>query len=91
MFNQEQILSLVRTLLQIIGASVVTNGYMTGAQMEAFIAAILTIGVTVWGLWARRNTGLVEAAAAVPNVQQIIADPKTALKTASEKIVARSL
>lgn len=91
MFNQEQTLSLVRTLLQIIGASVVTNGYMTGGQWEALVGAVLTIGVTVWGIWVRRNTGLVEAAAAVPEVQKIVTDPVTAVKTVSAKIVARNL
>jgi hypothetical protein len=91
MFNQEQTLSLLRTLLQIGGTALVTRGILTGAEWEAILAAILIIVPTVWGIWVRRNAGLVEAAAAVPNVQQIIADPKTVLKTASEKIVARSL
>src|SRR3712207_7502317 len=89
MFNQEQILSLVRTLLQIGGTALVTRGILTGAEWEAILSAILFVVPTIWGIWARRYTGLVEAAAAVPNVQQITADSKTALKTASEKIVDR--
>lgn len=87
MFNKEQTLSLFRTLLQILGTILVTRGVLTGAEWEAILSSILIIAPTIWGIWVRRNTGLINAAAAVPAVEKIITDPATVMKAVSEKIV----
>lgn len=85
--NKEQVLSLVRTILQVGGGMLVTRGVMDDATMQAAIGAILTIGVTVWGVYARRNAGLVESAAAVSGVKKIVAEPDLANATPAKNVV----
>lgn len=86
--NQEQILSLVQTILQVGGGMLVTRGVMDDATMQAAIGALLTIGVTAWGLYTRRNNGLVESAAAVPGVNLIRAEPGIANAVPAKNVVS---
>ena len=86
--NQEQVLSLLRTLLQIGGSVAVTKGWTDEGTVVALTGALVTIAATAWGLIARSNKNLVVAAAAVPEVQQIVAAPKVAQAVPSAKVVA---
>lgn len=86
--NSEQILSLIRTVLQIGGSVAVTSGYITGGELEAIIGVVVTIAATAWGIWTRRNAGLVASAAAVPAVARIEAAPSVAAEVPSPKVVS---
>lgn len=86
--NQEQFLSLLRTILQVAGGALVTKGYVDDATMQATIGAILTIGATAWGIYARRDNGLVESAAAVPGVTEIRARPDIAQSVPARNVVS---
>ncbi|ACL57558.1 hypothetical protein [Methylobacterium nodulans] len=84
--NSEQLTSLLRTLLQVAGGIAVGRGWIDADTATALTGAILTILVTLWGLYARRNAALVAAAAKVPEVRTILADPATANAIPSAKV-----
>ncbi|ACL58789.1 hypothetical protein [Methylobacterium nodulans] len=84
--NSEQLTSLLRTLLQVAGGIAVGRGWIDADTATALTGAIVTILVTLWGLYARRNAALVAAAAKVPEVKTILADPATAIAIPSAKV-----
>ncbi|MFH6786332.1 MULTISPECIES: Pam3-gp28 family putative phage holin [Methylobacterium] len=84
--NQEQLTALLRTLLQFGGGIAVGRGWIDAETSTALTGALVTLIVTAWGLYVRRNAGLVAAAAAVPAVKAILADPLTANAIPSAKV-----
>jgi hypothetical protein len=84
--NTEQVASLLRTLLQVAGGMAVSKGWIDNDTAIAVTGAIVTLAVTAWGVWARRSTGLVASAAAVPGVAQIVATSKIAEAVTSDKV-----
>lgn len=75
MFTIEQFWSLVRTLLQMAGAALVTRGYLDDGSMQVLLGAVMAILTTLYSLYIRRAAGLVATAAALPDVRRIIATP----------------
>ncbi|QRE74424.1 hypothetical protein [Methylobacterium aquaticum] len=84
--NQEQLTALLRTLLQFGGGIAVGRGWIDADTATALTGALVTLLVTVWGLYVRRNAGLVASAAALPTVKTILADPVTANAIPSAKV-----
>jgi hypothetical protein len=91
--NQEQILSLARTLLQIGGTLAVARGWVSAEQAadltnQLVVAggALVTIGATVWGLVARSKKNLVASVAALPEVAEIKAAAPIANAVPSDKV-----
>ncbi|SEO99858.1 hypothetical protein SAMN04487843_105368 [Methylobacterium sp. ap11] len=84
--NQEQLAALLRTLLQFAGGIAVGYGWIDTDTAATLTGALVTLIVTVWGLYARRNAGLVAAAAALPAVKTILAAPETAQAVPSPKV-----
>ncbi|MFE1598171.1 Pam3-gp28 family putative phage holin [Methylobacterium sp. ID0610] len=91
--NQEQLLSLARTLLQIGGALAVARGWISAEQMASLTdqliiaaGALVMIGTTIWGLVARSKKNLVAAAAALPEVAEIKASAPIASAVPSDKV-----
>ncbi|GJD59293.1 hypothetical protein [Methylobacterium dankookense] len=91
--NQEQYLSLARTLLQIGGTIAVTRGWIAPEQAAAltdqllvFGGALVAVGATIWGLVARSKKNLIAAAAALPEVASIQAAPAVASAVPSDKV-----
>jgi len=69
LFNQEQGMSLFRTILQLFGAVLVTKGVMTPTDVVSMIepimvlvGAALTVVVTWWGIRSRSSKNLVRSA-----------------------------
>lgn len=85
--NSEQVASLLRTILQIGGGIAVSKGWTDESTATALIGAIVTIAVTAWGLYARRNTGLVQSVAALPQVAQIVTTSPKIADAAGPKVV----
>jgi hypothetical protein len=86
--NQDQVAALLRTIVQVAGGFVIGKGWVDEQTALAVGGAIVTIGVTIWGLWARKNSNLVASAAAVPGVERVVS-PKYADQIDSGKVVAR--
>ncbi|GJD63318.1 Pam3-gp28 family putative phage holin [Methylobacterium frigidaeris] len=84
--NQDQLTTLLRTLLQFGGGIAVGRGWIDADTATALTGALVTLLVTAWGLYVRRNAGLVASAAALPAVKTILADPATAHAVPSAKV-----
>ncbi|HEV7258915.1 MAG TPA: hypothetical protein VGN82_14135 [Bosea sp. (in: a-proteobacteria)] len=80
MFTIEQFWSLVRTVLQMAGAALVTRGYLDDGSMQVLLGAVMAIITTIYSVWIRRKAGLVAAAAALPEVREIRTTPAIAAK-----------
>ncbi len=80
MFTSEQLWSLVRTLLQSVGAAMVARGWLDGGSAEIIVGLAMNILTTVYSLYIRRKAGLVATAAALPEVAKIVTTPEIAAK-----------
>ena len=89
MFTTEQFWSLVRTLLQMLGAGLVTRGYLDEGSLQVLLGAVMAIVTTLYSLWIRRKAGLVATAAALPEVARIVATPEIVAKVASSAVTTR--
>ncbi len=57
--NSEQITSLARQILLVLGGGLVTHGYLDNGTLNIVIGAIVTLATAAYGIYARRNTALV--------------------------------
>ena len=85
--NLEQVLSLLRTLLQFGAGIAVGRGYIDNDTAMQIVAGLVALAATGWSLYTRTNKSIVAAAAEVPGVQKIAA-PAFADKVSSPKVVA---
>jgi|ERR1039458_83369 hypothetical protein len=72
--NQDQMLSLLRTVLQIVGTIVVSHGTLdiNGALWEQISGVILVIAPTIWSMYAHTDSAKIATVAAMPDVKQIV-------------------
>jgi hypothetical protein len=72
--NQDQLLSLLRTLLQVIGTAVVTHGTLgiNGAMWEQISGAIIIIAPTIWSMYAHTDKANLAKVTAMPDVTQVV-------------------
>ncbi len=89
MFTIEQFWSLARTLLQMLGAAMVTRGYLDEASLQVLLGAVMAIVTTVYSLYIRRKAGLVASAAALPEVAKIVTTPEIARKVDDPAVTTR--
>lgn len=89
MFTTEQFWSLVRTLLQMLGAGLVTRGYLDEASLQVLLGAVMAIVTTLYSLYIRRKAGLVATAAALPEVARIVTTPDIVAKLADPAVTTR--
>lgn len=61
--NSDQLLSLLRTVLQILGTALVSHGVLgiNGAMWENISGAILMIAPVIWGMFAHTDAAKVAA------------------------------
>lgn len=81
--NPEQVASLFRTVLQVVGGILATNGWVASDNWTLISGSVLTLAVTAWGMWARSDTNLIKSAADVPAVDKVVA-PGTDLATSRD-------
>lgn len=89
MFTLEQFWSLVRTLLQMAGAALVTRGYLDDGSMQVLLGAVMAILTTLYSLYIRRKAGIVATAAALPDVAQIVTTPEIKAKVPDPAVTTR--
>lgn len=85
----EQVLSFVRTLVQTGAGVLAAKGWIDSSGEQIIIAFVMWLIPTVWGLYVRRKAGLVAAAAALPEVQEIVTTPAIAAKVDDPSVVSR--
>lgn len=71
--NPEQLAVLFRTALQFGGGYLVGQGIVDAETWTVLSGALLTLAITLWGLWARKDSNLIKSAAAVPAVEKVVA------------------
>lgn len=76
----EQILSLLRTLVQSGASALAAKGLIDQQGETVLVAFVMWLIPTAWGLWVRRKAGLVATAAALPEVAKIVTTPEIAAK-----------
>ena len=73
--NIAQFLSLLRTILQIIGTGLVSHGTLgiNGAMWEQISGAVVMIAAIIWSQFAHTDTAQLKAVEAMPDVKKIVA------------------
>lgn len=76
--NSEQVISLLRTVLQVLGGVLVTKGFLTQTEVSSSLdqlmviaGSLMTLGATAWSLYTRRKAGLVASAASLTEVSGV--------------------
>lgn len=85
----EQILSLIRTLVQSGASALATKGLINQQGATIVVAFVMWLVPTVWGLYVRRKAGLVASAAALPEVREIRTTPEIAAALPDPTVTAR--
>lgn len=85
----EQLLSLLRTIVQSAAAALGTYGVLDAQGQTVVVAFVMWLVPTVWGLWVRRKAGLVASAAALPEVAKIVATPEIVKKVDTPSVTTR--
>lgn len=82
-----QMLAAIRIVVMLVCSSLATRGALSEktaatlsdpATVEAFAYAALALGAAAWGLWSRRPHGIIQDAAALPQVNAVLTKQKTA-------------
>ena len=85
--NQDQMLSLLRTVMQIVGTIIVSHGTrgITGALWEQISGVVIIIGPTIWSMYAHTDSAKLASVAAMsgPDRQAAFAGIPDSAKIAS--------
>ena len=75
--NQDQFLSLVRTVLQIFGTIVVSHGTLgiNGALWEQITGVVIIIAPTIWSMYSHTDKANLAKVTAMPDVTQVVVKP----------------
>lgn len=87
--NFEQVMSIVRQIMLVIGGSLVTKGVIDNGTLQTMVGAVIALTSSGWAIYTRRTNGLIAAAAAQPEVGKIITTPVIADAVPSEKVVSK--
>lgn len=84
--NQDQVAAILRTILQGLGAGLITKGILSpselGSAVDIISGGLTFFGFLAWGVWARNNKNLVASAEAVKESEEkdaTLAEKKTKL------------
>lgn len=91
-----QTLSAIRWVLTLLAGVLASRGvissetqaYLAGPETLAFIAAAGAAATLAWGLWSNRPHGIIQNAAALPQVDAVITKPKTANEIPEANVVS---
>lgn len=73
--NQEQLLSLLRTLLQVVGTFVISRsllGDSSGQWWQLISGAILLAAPTIWSMYAHTDGAMIKNVTAMTDVKQVV-------------------
>jgi len=73
--NQDQVMSIARAVLQIVGTFLISNGIFTEANWGTAAGAILVLVGIGWGMYAQTKANKVAAVAAMPEVAKVVLTP----------------
>lgn len=67
-----QILATIRSVLLALGGAAAAKGLIDESTMTSVVGAVTFIVPYAWSLWGHRTAGAIAAAAALPDVHQIV-------------------
>ena len=72
--NNDQALSLLRTVLQIVGTGIVAHGTLgiNGAMWEQLSGGIIMLAPVIWSMYVHTDSQKIAAVTAMPDVAQIV-------------------
>jgi hypothetical protein len=72
--NQDQLLSLLRTVLQVAGTAIVAHGTLgiNGAMWEQISGGVLMLAPVLWSMYVHTDGQKIAAVTAMPGIAQII-------------------
>jgi hypothetical protein len=76
--NQQQVMSLLRSALSIVGTVMTLLGYGSDEQWVAISGVAVMIGPAIWGVFVHTQANAVATAAAIPEVERIEVKPTPA-------------
>ena len=76
--NQDQILSIARAVLQVVGTGLVSKGLIGTADWSTIMGAVLMVVPVIWGMMAHTDAAKVAAVEAMPSVKQIVVNSSIA-------------
>jgi hypothetical protein len=87
--NQDQVMSIVRSVLQILGTGLVSKGVIGDADWTTIAGAILMVVPVGWGIYAHTQQQKIASVAAMPEVKTIVATPAVAAAADSSKVTTK--
>ncbi len=85
MINQEQLLSVLRSVLAVVGGWAVGRGYVTADQLTLVGGLLASLVPLVWGIVVHTPANTVKAAAATPGVTKIVMDSQASADAIAPK------
>jgi hypothetical protein len=73
--NSEQVQSLVRTVLSVLGTFLVSKGLVGTADWTTIAGAVVMLAPVAWSMYAHTDTSALKVVAAMPDVAKIVAVP----------------
>jgi hypothetical protein len=73
--NLDQLLSLLRTILKVVGGILVAHGYISDGGWEQVAGLILTLAPIGWDLYVHSTSGKLAAVEAMDDVAKVITTP----------------
>jgi hypothetical protein len=88
--NMDGVWSIVKTMLIASGGGLVSNGLATADQVNAWAGAVVILLSGAWALWGHFKAQKLAAAAAIPEVKQIVVDTQKTADAQGPKVVTPS-
>lgn len=82
--NQEQYAAVARQILLMLCGGFVAKGYVDDATLQVIVASLIALGTAGYGIWKRREAGLIQSAANQPSVTKVVASPDMANVTLAD-------
>lgn len=76
--NQEQVLSIVRALLQIAGTVLVSRGFMTETDWTTIAGGVVMAVPVIWSMYVHMKSTQIATVAAMPDVKKVVTSPAIA-------------
>jgi hypothetical protein len=86
--NQDQVTGLARIIVPVGVSYAVGRGWISASGAGDVTAALLTIGASVWTIFAHTNSAKIAAVEALPSVTKIVVDPKAPSDDAAAQAAA---
>ncbi|HEV3312195.1 MAG TPA: hypothetical protein VG815_16920 [Chloroflexota bacterium] len=71
--SQDQILSLVRSIITILGGIAISRGFLTDEQITLIGGIVASLIPLVWGMMAHTNAAKLASVAAMPGPDKLVA------------------